>query len=210
MDAAAIDALIFFARTQGDAKARYRELVHDPDLTDAQVNAALWAALDRHEWTMLLAPELWAAYLEWQSCQRLEHDLDRHRDVLGQAQTAVGHAMSDPFLIGPEGGQVADIVPTRVSAYAKVAAEVTRAEAEYARARNRFVKCAYAVLRRRALAEEWPRDERLRIMLRQQAWLDGEVATVHALMGTPAPSDAGGVTAIMESLARRLPDLSPR
>lgn len=206
----AVDALLHYAQTRGDAVEHFRTAMGQPEMPVTEVNAAFWSALDRHGWAILLAPELWAAFLEWQSCQRFEADIERHRRVLSTAEDAVNCAVVSPFLLDAQGGQIGDIIPARTAAYAKVAAEVTRAEAEYARARARFVKCCYAVLRRKTLTDEWPKDDRARVMLRRQAWLEGEIATVHALMGTPAPQDEGGVTSIMQSLAKRLPALSPR
>ena len=103
----------------------------------------------------------------------------------------------------------ADILSTRASALAKLAAEITRAEEAYARRRVGFGR-ACATYQRRLHLLRLPLEDKIAAIVRRQAYLEGELSVAAALIETSAPRDAAGIEAVMSSLQARLPDLAPR
>lgn len=211
MDPVAIDAVINQCRTGQDAVKVYREAVvraggEEPTRTAA--GAALLEAVRTSGWALLVAPELHAAYQEWLACGRWEDDLIALRAVRDGAGVKIEAIASDPFLIDAEGCARADILPARIRAYASMAAEVTRAEEAYARARSRFVKSVYAYQRSmEPLRGLQPKD--LAKLILSQSYREGDLAIARAAIDEgPAALQSGSVDRVMASLRSRLLDRS--
>lgn len=191
---------------------------------------AVYAVLERSGWALLVAPELWAAYQEWLACWRLEDDLARlrrHRDLVGRQMRKPKHwrvvevdtgkvrakpatddadaEMYGEIKVGP------DVLSVRAAAYAKLAAEITRAEAEYARGRARFVKSVQAYQRRLADVNGMEAPSKARAILARQAWLEGELSVFAACQESGAPpQDEAGIRTICANVDRRLVDRAPK
>lgn len=224
MDPTAIDAVINQCRTGQDAVKVYREAIvkaggEEPTRTAA--GAALLEAVRTSGWALLVAPELHAAYQEWLACNRFEDDLEglrHHRDIVGVqmrepsswrvveidkgAKFGDGVEVFNEVKIGP------DVLSVRAAAYAKMAAEITRAEEAYARARSRFVKSVYAYQRSmEPLRGLQPKD--LAKLILSQSYREGDLAIARAAIDEgPAALQSGSVDRVMASLRSRLLDRS--
>ena len=132
-----------------------------------------------------------AASLPWLAKSFSAQDWARYNEV---------HGAPVPVAISPEGSDDDDW-----RAFADdLAAEVTRAEEAYARARNRFVKSIYAYQRSmEPLRELQPKD--LAKIILSQSYREGDLAIARAAIDEgPAALQSGSVDRVMASLRSRL------
>ena len=220
MDPVAIDAVINQCRTGQDAVKVYSAAIvkaggEEPTRTAA--GAALLEAVRTSGWALLVAPELHAAYQEWLACGRWEDDLselrrlrDRVAEGIDKPATMVLVEVKSDKVYDSKAGLIGerkvgpDMLSVRAAAYAKMAAEVTRAEEAYARARSRFVKSVYAYQRSmEPLRGLQPKD--LAKLILSQSYREGDLAIARAAIDEgPAALQSGSVDRVMASLRSRL------
>lgn len=220
MDPSAIDAVINQCRTRESAVEVYRASVvaaGKPCPTVGAATDALYAAIRTSGWALLVAPELHAAYQEWQACCRFEDDLaelrrlrDRVAEGIDKPATMVLVEVKSDKVYESKAGLIGerkvgpDMLSVRAAAYAKLAAEVTRAEEAYARARTRFVRAVYAYQRAMEPVRSMePRD--LAKLILSQSYREGDLAIARAAIDEgQAALQSGVVDRVMSSLRSRL------
>lgn len=188
---AALDCIIHEARTQQDACARY--MAQHPELTRSQAVAALYAAIERSAWALLVAPELWALACEWWTIARIEGYIER----LNARADTIAAAIDQPetlLLVEMEGaseridgeGNVyrtiktgPDVLSVRVKALSDVSGTLGKLEAELARARARYVRCVELYQDSLIAIADMPPVEQARALLRQQ-WTEQHKAGMRA------------------------------
>ena len=224
MDPHAIHAIIYRAQTRGNAIEALQQARTDAGLeplTRDEAQAALWAELKSCGWALLTAPELHAAYEEWQACLRLEDDLGKLRDDIELLRAAYREPRTMVLIevktdtvkesragligerkIGPDVGSV------RLRAIADSTAVVSKLEDAYARARSRFLKAVGNYQRSLYEIEGLPVTEVYRRIM-ARAWKDGELDIARAAIPAGEPAlKSGAVETVMASLSRRLSERS--
>ena len=181
----AAEAILYRSRTLDAAVEAYTAAevaAGREEPTKEAATTGVWKVVAESEWAKLVAPELWAAFQEWLTCQRIADDAAANRVVRDGTSAKIEAIAADPFLYGEHGATV-DLLPGRIRAYASIAAEVTRSEEALARARGRFVKSCYAYKARLDLVKQMtPAQQRAALM--ERVLIEDEKSIAYALISS--------------------------